>query len=322
MQNQWMNLLGVLTVSLAWGLGGPVSYVVTRSLTATETTFGRCGIAFLGLLPFLFLDGRRFFQALSTRGRILLAASGITLGIHFTFFALGVAHSSLSTAVMLIAVEPALILAVGMIAFREKLTWEGALASLFCILGIGVISILPHWGQTEAGAGAVTERGAGDLAAVAAVLTYALYYGLNRSFRAEEQKLASLQPGPLRRGFGLASIIYFFTAATTGLILLVFRPLEPVPATPITTAAIAGVIALGFLPTIVGHTLSQIVSRRAHPLWVSLMSPGETVMSLFIGFLFLNQSVTRFEIAGGILIAIGVGIAIHSEANPNKTTAN
>jgi drug/metabolite transporter (DMT)-like permease len=67
------------------------------------------------------------------------------------------------------------------------------------------------------------------------------------------------------------------------------------------------------IPTIGGHTLSQIVSRRAHPIWVSLMSPGETLMSLLIGFLFLGQNLGIHELLGGTLILAGAGCAIAGE---------
>jgi drug/metabolite transporter (DMT)-like permease len=181
-----MNLIGVFTVSLAWGFGGPASYYVTRSLTSSQATFGRCGIAFLGLLPFLIAGGRKIIPLLTPRGRLLIVASGLTLGVHFYCFVSGVAYASLATAVMLVAVEPVLILSVGVIAFKEKLTLESIIAIIFCVLGIAVISILPHLTDLK---GASPSRGLGDFAAVAAILTYALYYGLNRSFKKEETTL-------------------------------------------------------------------------------------------------------------------------------------
>ena len=306
-----LNLLGVLTVSLAWGLGGPASFYVTRSLTSSQATFGRCGIAFLGLLPFLLKGGKKLIHHLSPRGRFLILASGITLGVHFYCFVSGVAYASLSTAVMLVAVEPVLILSVGVIAFKEKLTLQSIIAIGLCVVGISIMSILPHLTDLH---GTTPARGLGDFAAVAAILTYALYYGLNRSFKQEETSLSTLIPGPLQRGFTLASLIYFFAAVTTGILMLLFSSLEPIPEHPPSPKTFLGLIALGFIPTILGHTLSQIVSRRAHPIWVSLMSPGETLMSLLIGVLFLNQSLSSFELWGGLLIALGVGIAIYGEA--------
>jgi len=311
MNSLLINLLGVLTVSLAWGFGGPASYYVTRNLTSSQATFGRCGIAFLGLLPFLLKDGIKLIPHLSSRARLLIMASGLTLGVHFYCFVSGVAYASLSTAVMLVAVEPVLILSVGVIAFKEKLTLESLIAIGFCVFGISVMSILPHLGSLD---GAHSTRGLGDVAAVAAILTYAVYYGLNRSFKNEEATLTALIPNPLRRGFTLASLIYFFAASITGLLMLILSPHEPMPEQAPTLRTVVGLIALGFIPTILGHTLSQIVSRRAHPIWVSLMSPGETVMSLFIGVLFLNQTLSTYEIWGGLLIALGVGIAIYGES--------
>ncbi len=315
-----INLLGVLVVSLAWGLGGPASHYVTRSLTSSEATFGRCGVAFLGLLPFLLLNGRKLWSGLSSRGRSLLAASGITLGIHFYFFVSGVAYASLSTAVMLVAVEPVLILAVGVIAFKEKLTPSSLLATLACILGIMTITLIPHLSQSINNASST--RGLGDLAAVLAILSYAFYYWLNRSFQKEEKTISELIPGSLQRGFSIASVIYSFAAITTGILTWFLSPHEPVPPVFTSWTTWAGVLALGLIPTILGHTLSQIVSRRAHPIWVSLMSPGETLMSLLIGFAFLNQKPSSHELIGGLMILFGVGIALYGESRVPQPSQN
>ena len=311
------NLLGVFAVSLAWGFGGPASYYVTRSLTASEATFGRCAIAFLGLLPFLIRHGRKILPSLPERGRLLLVASGITLGVHFYFFVSGVAYASLATAVMLVAVEPVLILAVGVLAFHEKLSRQSLLSMILCLAGICVISVLPHWSELSSDLpdpGAPSTRGLGDLAAVLAIVSYAFYYWLNRSFKRHEEALAALIPGSLVRGFSLASVIYGFAALSSGILCLALKGHEPAPGLSPSGSTALGLVALGFIPTIVGHTLSQIVSRRAHPIWVSLMSPGETLMSLLIGFLFLNQNPGATDLAGGALIAMGVGLAIHAES--------
>ena len=269
------------------------------------------------MLPFLIRHGRKILPSLPARGKILLATSGLTLGVHFYFFVSGVAYASLATAVMLVAVEPVLILTVGVLAFREKLTPQSLLAMTLCFAGICVISVLPHWSELSSSPlnpGASSPRGFGDLAAVLAIISYAFYYWLNRSFKKHEEKLASLIPGPLVRGFSLASVIYPFAALSSGILSLALKGHEPAPALAPTLSTALGLIALGFIPTIVGHTLSQIVSRRAHPIWVSLMSPGETLMSLLIGFLFLNQNPASTDLSGGALIALGVGIAIYGES--------
>lgn len=315
--NPFFGPFGTLLVSLCWGFGGPASYLVTRSLSASQATFGRCWFAALGLFPFFLIHGRKIVRTVPIRGLALLIASGTLLGIHFYFFVSGVAHASLATAVTLVAVEPALILSVGVLLFKEKLNRLSLAGIGFCIAGILVISVLPHL-VAGGDSNESSSRNFGDLAAVLAVLTYAGYYALNRSFKPFEDRL-KIHPSPIRSGFAIASILYLFAALTSGLILLLSPETAPAgsplgsPGSSPDLRLILAVAASGLIPTIGGHTLSQIVSRRAHPIWVSLMSPGETLMSLLIGFLFLGQNLGIHELLGGTLILAGAGCAIAGE---------
>jgi drug/metabolite transporter (DMT)-like permease len=312
----FFHFLGVLFVSLCWGMGGPVCFFVTQTLSAAETTFGRCAFAFLGLSPFFFTNGIKGFMALSTRGKALLASSGTLLGIHFYFFVSGIAHASLATAVTLVAVEPVLILAVGVLGFKERLTRSSKIGVFSCLVGMVLISVLPH--LISHSQEVTHDRTFGDVCAVLAVLTYALYYGLNRSLKPEEDRLPGA-PSPLIRGFGFASVLYLFAAISSGSIcyLTQFKTpfTHPAPGHSVWLA----LIALGFIPTILGHTLNQILSRVANPVWISLMSPGETLISISIGWILLNQTLRPFDALGGMFILAGVLITLRGElktANP------
>jgi drug/metabolite transporter (DMT)-like permease len=257
------------------------------------------------------------------------------LGLHFFFFVSGVAHASLATAVTLVAVEPALVLLVGVVGFKEKLQWVSFFGVLLCLAGIVVISVLPHFldrGSLASGGLVKDGRTYGDLCAVFAVISYGIYYGLNRAFRPHELRLAAL-PGPkqsdLRRGFSLASIIYVFAALSAGLLMVGSYIQSSGGARPeggwgtgglganwlqMSGPLLAAIIASGLIPTVLGHTLSQIVSRTAHPVWVSLMSPGETLCALMLGYVFLGQGMNGFEGAGGGLILSGVLLTAYGEA--------
>jgi drug/metabolite transporter (DMT)-like permease len=311
------SLLGVLLVSLCWGLGGPLSFAAVQNLSPAGATFGRCAFAFFGLIPFLLLDGPRLLRTLSGKGLALLFASGTLLGVHFYFFIAGVAYASLATAVMIVAVEPVLILVVGVIGFQERLTRPSIFGIFFCVLGVLLISALPRFLSGSDGVAPVASstRGFGDLCAVLAVLTYAIYYALNRALKPEELRL-SLPGGPLRRGFALASIIYFFASLSSGALVLLTENGSRGLSFSMEPGVWGALIAMGLIPTLLGHSLSQILSRITHPVWISLMSPGETLMSLLIGRLFLSQVPGLPEAVGGSLIGIGVLITLRGEFKP------
>ncbi len=305
-----LNLLGVLAVSLSWGLGGPLCWLATRQMSVADVTVGRCFFAFLGLVPFFVRDGRSILASLPRKAFVLLVITGLVLGVHFYLFIGGVAYASLATAVTLVAVEPALILLVGVVGFGERLRLESLFGIVLCIAGIFVISVLPHLG--EAANRDASPRLYGDICAVAAVVAYATYYGLNRAFRKYETVLPRAISG-LRRSFGLAAIIYFFATLSSGALVIVSHVRDRTPFVLPDGRSLLALIAMGLIPTLLGHTLSQVVSRKAHPIWVSLMSPGETVFALLIGALFLNQTMGRYEASGSILILFGVLLAAYSE---------
>ncbi len=249
-------------------------------------------------------------MALSTRGKALIASSGTLLGIHFYFFVSGIAHASLATAVTLVAVEPVLILAVGVLFFKERLTTASKIGVLSCLIGMFLISALPH--LISHSVETTQDRTFGDACAVLAVLTYALYYGLNRSLKAEEDRLPGA-PSPLIRGFGFASVLYLFAAISSGAICYLTQFKMPFSHPSPGHSVWLALIALGFIPTILGHTLNQILSRVANPVWISLMSPGETLISIAIGFVFMNQTLRPFDALGGLFILSGVLITLRGE---------
>ena len=70
------------------------------------------------------------------------------------------------------------------------------------------------------------------------------------------------------------------------------------------------VLALGLVPTLIGHTLVQRVARRAPPVLVALVSPGETVGSLAIGALLMGAPPTVREALGCALVLAGSALAV------------
>lgn len=305
-----LHLLGVMAVSLCWGIGAPLTYVILQVLPPAETAFGRCFFAFLGLVPFFLVDAKSIMIQLSNRGRVLLFASGVTLGVHFFLFISGIAYASLSTAVTLVAVEPVLVLLVGVLGFREHVRVQSFFGILLSMVGIVVISVLPHLVS-----GKLTyssSRLYGDICAVVAVATYGAYYAFNRAFRPYERTLHLMSS--LRRSFSLASIIYFFATLSSALLVLGSHKsgVSAIAFPQFRTFVV--LVAVGIIPTTLGHTINQIVSRVAHPVWVSLMSPGETLVALLLGYVFLGQTLRSFDVAGGLFILCGVLLVVWGEA--------
>ncbi|MGE4231758.1 MAG: DMT family transporter [Bacteriovoracia bacterium] len=298
-----LSLIGVVAVSFCWGIGGPLCFITTQSLPVEQAAWARCFIAFLGLTPFFISGGLKIFISLPRKAKSLLVLSGVTLGVHFYCFMAGVAHSSLATTVTLVAVEPVLILLVGWLIFKEHLKQSSILGICLCVCGIFITAVLPHILNKNFKS---SSRTYGDICAVLAVLSYGIYYAFNRGFRKYNHNPT------LHRSFSLASIIYLFSAISSG-IVAAFAYAKGIQFQMPSLRVFGALVAVGFIPTILGHTLNQIVSRAANPVWISLMSPGETLTALLLGFVFLGQGISNFDLAGGAFILSGVFISAYSE---------
>ncbi len=73
------------------------------------------------------------------------------------------------------------------------------------------------------------------------------------------------------------------------------------------------VVALGLVPTLVGHTLVQRAARTVAPAVVALVSPGETIGSIAIGAVWLGAWPSGYEWGGTALVLAGVVLALEKK---------
>ena len=293
-----------LLASLAWGSGSPACAVALRELPVSLVVAGRCGGAALVLA--LFLRGRiaTFWTALSRRGRGMSALAGALLGLHFLLFVGGVAYTTLPAAVALVALEPVAIVMAGFVFFGIRPTPRQAVGISVAIagaLGVGFGSF--------AAAGTIPTLGAqhswyGDILAVAAVVVYALYYAVNRGLKADVEAATGTLSETQR---DLSSCAVIYVGAT--LLALVFSaavlPFDARPFAAPGPQGYAAVAVLALVPTLIGHTISQLAARAISPVWIALMSPGETLCSVLFSMVFFGVYPSVPEAFGGVLIVLG-----------------
>ena len=143
----------------------------------------------------------------------------------------------------------------------------------------------------------------GDLLVVGAVVLYGAYVAAARGLRD-------------------AMPVLPYAAAVYGVAALVLLPFAVMIAGRSGAASIAPppvrtwivVSAMGLVPTLIGHTLIQRLSRRVAPAVVALVSPGETVGSIAIGAFALGAWPTTNEWAGTALVLAGATLAITSRS--------
>lgn len=280
--------LFVLFASAAFATSSPLARWA-RPAHPFFIAFGRLVIAALLLAV---ADRRALLPALGAldhRRRLTVFGAGALLAAHFACFLWGLDHTSLPAAISLVSLEPlaVVVTAWAILGVAPSRTEQIGVA----LATVGAIVVAQGVGVGE-------HRLVGDLVVVAGVVFFGLYLTVARALK---------DALPAR---SYATAVY----ASAALLLLPMLALAPgafaSPAWPPTPRALIAVVALGVVPTILGHTAVMAASRTLPPAIVALVSPGETLGGLAVAAALLGAMPTRVELAGAAIIVLGSAAAI------------
>ncbi|MBX3189442.1 MAG: DMT family transporter [Labilithrix sp.] len=274
----------VVVASLAFATSGPLGKVASEipAVTVASARTGIAAVVLAAAAPALVASSLR---ALGRRERRAVFFAGALLAAHFALFLGGLAATSLAAAVSLVSLEPIAVVVASFVAHGLRPTRREMLGLLVATAGAVTVA---------SGAGAGEHRLAGDLMVLAAVALFGAYVASARGLR------DALPPLP-------------YAAAVYGTASLLLLPLAIVLAAragaPATKPALA-VLGLALVPTLVGHSLVQLVARRAPPVLVALVCPGETIGSLAIGAALMSAAPTAREAVGCAIVLAGATLAV------------
>lgn len=275
--------LFVLFASAAFAASSPIARYA-RPAHPLIVALGRLVVAALVLIA---VDRRALLKValgLSPRQRWLVFSAGGLLALHFACFLWGLDNTSLPAAVSLISVEP---VAVVLCAWAIV----GVRPSRIERVGVGLATLGAVVVATDAGHG--DHRIVGDLGIVAAVVLYGLYLTVARVLK---DALPAIS---------YAALVYTTAAVLLGLALTMVPAIFAAPAWPLHSRALMVIVALGLIPTVLGHTAVQTASRTLSPSVVALASPGETVGGIAIGAIALHELPSWTEVVGAAVILAG-----------------
>lgn len=278
-----MPLLLVLVASLAFATSAPLARLAV-GLSPIAVAAGRTLVASLALTS---MKPRAVASAIAGAGgrhRAALVLAGLLLGGHFALFLGGLARTSLPAAVALVSLEPLSVVLAAWVAFDVRPTAREMTGVLVATFGALVVAT---------GAGEGEHHLAGDAMVVGAVILYGGYVAVARGVRD-------------------AMPVIPYAAAVYAVATLALAPFALFlgwnDAPPLKTWGV--VLALGLVPTLIGHTLVQSAARRLPPAVVALVSPGETIGSLAIGALALGAWPSHREALGALFVLAGAVVAI------------
>ena len=251
--------------------------------------FYRIAFATLIVLPFTMGAAARAWPALSARHRLVVAASGIALGLHFGTWIASLAYTSVAASVLLVNTAPLFTLAFSRVVLGEAVSPAVALAMAVAFAGAACIAAADWAGP----AGSVT----GAVLALAGAVTLSAYHVIGRGLR---------DALPLR-AYVLA--VWGGAAATLGALVLVFGVSLDLPA-----RAFGWLVALAVVPTVMGHGLVNLSLRKVPAPTVGLFLLGEPLGASVLAFALFGERPGPLTVFGGALVLAALAIVVRSEA--------
>lgn len=262
--------------------------VPTLSIAAWRLIF-----ASLVLLPYAWITHRDEIKDLSPREWGLLAASGVFLGLHFAAWIGSLGYTSVASSVVLVSMGPLFVGLGSWVFMNEPPRLRLSVGIIMAAAGSVVIS-LGDFGQGQ-------DQLLGDLLALGGAIMVAGYLMIGRQVRARRSLTVYI------------AVVYGVAMLTLLIIVLLGRQ----PMFGFSLPAYGWMLALGLVPQLIGHSTLNWALRHISATYVSLITLAEPVGSGVLAYIILNEPVSWFTGAGGVLVLMGIYIASRAEMRRN-----
>ena len=271
-------LIGAGLAVTAWGSSG----VIVKYITVSSTEIAVYRFTFYAIIMMLFLKVRG--TPLTFKALRASLWGGISLGLNVAFFFESLKRTTVVNATIIGSLQPVLISIYSYKTFGEKVRSKDVV--------VGFIALLGTFGVVAGSSGTAEWDITGDLLAVAALFTWSAYFVVSK----KTQDLVT----PLE-----------FTAASgviTGVlnfgIALIFGISFTIPS----NKDIFWIIVLATVAGLIGHSLMNWSLVRI-PLWVgSTLTLFVPVVSSFLAWVFLGESLNLIQILATFVVVFSLGI--------------
>ncbi|HET6900781.1 MAG TPA: DMT family transporter [Vicinamibacteria bacterium] len=277
-------ILAVLCVSV-----GSI-FVRLAGAPALAVAFNRIFLASVVVAPFAAPSLVRAWPALTARRRLVLLASGISLGVHFATWIASLSYTSVAASVLLVNTAPLFTLFFSWWFLGERATKAVLIAMAVALTGAALIAA-GDWGD----GGAASLKG--DALAVAGAVTLSLYHVIGRGLR-------DALPLP-------AYVLGVWSTAAATLAVLAATARVPVFGYPPRTFALF--LALAVVPTVIGHGLVNRSLRHIPAPTVGLFLLGEPIAASILAYAVFGETPGALTLAGGVLVLAALALVVRSE---------
>ncbi len=271
----------------------------------------RLTIASLLLAPWGLRAANREEIRVLGRKRIGLAVlSGLFLAVHFAAWITSLEHTSVASSVVLVTTTPLWVALLSPIVLKETLK-PGVWVGMLLALAGGVIIALTN--SCEIGLTGIRCPAFGEFFRGKAM--YGNFLALIGALMASGYILAGRQ---IRPALSLVSYT-FLVYGTASILLLVFVFISGqsfVGYSPMTYFWFA---ALAVVPQLLGHSSFNYALRYVPAAFVSVALLGEPVGSIILAFIFLKEFPAEQELAGGVLILLGIYLVTRATSGKSSS---
>ena len=296
------NPYPVLAVSLLGiSLAGPL--VRLSNVDPAVIAVWRLGFSLVIVAAFLLASGEwRDWSRMTSREAALAAEGGIVLALHFWAWNASIHLTTIAASVTLVSLQPAVVAAISAVALREVPSTRQVGGIALAIIGACIIAAPDLYG----GLGGGNRPLVGNLLALSAAVTAAIYYTIGRRLR-----------GTL--GIWAYVGIVYSTAFVVLAAIAISRSTTLGPQPP-REIAIFAALALG--PMLLGHTGMNWALKFLPAYVVNLTVLGEPIGATALGAFIpaIRQIPTVATLIGGATVLTGVIIA--AQTVPARSTSN
>jgi drug/metabolite transporter (DMT)-like permease len=277
-------ILAVLCVSV-----GSI-FVRLAAAPALAVAFNRIFLASVVVAPFAAPSLVRAWPVLTARRRLVLLASGISLGVHFATWIASLSYTSVAASVLLVNTAPLFTLFFSWWFLGERAS-KAVLVAMAVALGGAALIAAGDWGDGG------TASLKGDALALAGAVTLSLYHVIGRGLR---------DALPLS-----AYVLGVWSTAAATLAVLAASARVPVFGYPARTFALF--LALAVVPTVIGHGLVNRSLRHIPAPTVGLFLLGEPIAASILAYAVFGEMPGLLTIAGGVLVLAALALVVRSE---------
>jgi len=280
---------GLLLLAVACVSVGSI-FVRLAHAPALAVAFNRIFLASVVVAPFAAPSLARAWPALSARHRLLLLASGVSLGVHFGTWIASLSYTTVAASVLLVNTAPLFTLVFSWWLLGERASSAVRIAMAVALTGAALIAAGDWDGATASLIG--------DALAMAGAVTLSLYHVIGRGLR-DALPLSAYVLG-----------VWATAAATLAVIAAAAR--VPLFGYPLRTFALF--LALAVVPTVFGHGLVNRSLRHIPAPTVGLFLLGEPIAASVLAYAVFGEMPSRLTIAGGVLVVAALALVVRSEA--------